>query len=81
MKIRVLLFARLREIVGRDAVEVEIPEGGTLGDVWSRLQEQTPAFRSFRHPPLMARNQAYAAPGTVLREDDEVALLPPVSGG
>jgi molybdopterin converting factor subunit 1 len=79
--VRVLLFARLRELVGRDALEMEVPDGTTLGGVWAALQQSTPALRAFRLPPLMACDQEYAAPETVPREGAEVAFLPPVSGG
>ena len=81
MKVRVLLFARLRELSGGDSLEMEVPEGTTLGELWSRLQAQVPALRAFARPPLMARNLEYAGPGTVLTGDEEIAFLPPVSGG
>jgi len=62
-------------------MEMDLPEGATLGDLWDRLLEQTPALSTYHPPPLMARNQEYAPLETVLKEGEEVALLPPVSGG
>ena len=78
---RVLLFARLRELSGVDCMEMEVPEGTTLGELWRQLQTVTPPLRVFTHPPLMARNLEYAGADTPLSVNDEVAFLPPVSGG
>jgi molybdopterin synthase catalytic subunit len=76
MKIAVRLFAGLRERAGTRAVDVELPEGALLADVW-------PALVLGDEPAglLLAVNHAYAGRDTVLREGDVVALIPPVSGG
>jgi molybdopterin synthase catalytic subunit len=76
MKVRVRLFAALRERAGAGAVELELPEGAVIGDVW-------PALPLGDEPPglLFARNRAYAAPGERLEDGDEIAVIPPVSGG
>ena len=81
MRIRVLFFARLKELAGAGSLELEVPEGTTLGGLWTRLQGDCPALQAFRHPPLMARNLEFASPETLLAGDEEVAFLPPVSGG
>jgi molybdopterin converting factor subunit 1 len=81
VKVKVLLFARLREIVGSDAMELDVTEGATLGELWNRLQESFPSLLAFAHPPLMAVNQEYASPDRALEGEDEVAFFPPVSGG
>ena len=81
MKVRVLLFARLREMSGVDRMEMEVPEGATLGDVWRELQAIAPPLGRLPRPPLTARNLEYAGPDTRLSGDDEIAFLPPVSGG
>jgi molybdopterin converting factor subunit 1 len=81
MKVRVLLFARLRELASRDALELDLPEGSTAGEVWHRLQETVEGLRAYAPPPLMAIDQAYASPDVVLRGGEEVAFFPPVSGG
>jgi Molybdopterin converting factor, small subunit len=75
------MFARLRELAGSDALEMEMTEGTTLGELWGRLQERFPPLRGFTHPPLMAVNQEYASPDRALAGEDEVAFFPPVSGG
>jgi molybdopterin synthase catalytic subunit len=78
--VRVRLFAALRERAGSGSAELELPEGALVGDVW-------PALSSSLHlgdePPgiLFAVNRAYAAPTQALNDGDEVAVIPPVSGG
>ncbi len=81
MTIRVLLFAHLRELLGKDCLEVNLPPGATLKDLWRHLQEENPVLNSYSHPPLMARNMEYVASETVLQGGEEIALIPPVSGG
>jgi molybdopterin synthase catalytic subunit len=70
------LFAGLRERAGVRDREVELPEGARVSDVWGTLAlgEEPPGL-------LYARNRAYAAPEDALADGDEVALIPPVSGG
>jgi molybdopterin synthase catalytic subunit len=74
--VRVRLFAALRERAGSGEVQVEVPDGAVLGDVW-------PALSLGDEPPglLYAVNREYAAPSSPLAEGDEVAVIPPVSGG
>jgi molybdopterin synthase catalytic subunit/molybdopterin converting factor small subunit len=76
VRVTVRLFAGLRERVGFGARELELGEGAQVADVWGALDlgEQPPGL-------LYAVNKAYAAPETALREGDEIALIPPVSGG
>jgi molybdopterin synthase catalytic subunit len=76
MKVAVRLFAGLRELAGTRATEIELPEGAIAGDVW-------PALELGPEPPglLLAVNKSYAARDTALADGDEVALIPPVSGG
>ena len=72
VKVRVLLFARLREIASSDALELELPEGSTAGAVWRRLQEQVEGLRAYPRPPLIAIDQTYASPDAVLAGGEEV---------
>ena len=76
MEVVVKLFAGLRERAGTGERRLELPEGTRLADVWAALDlgEQPPGL-------LYAVNKAYAAAETELRSGDEVALIPPVSGG
>jgi molybdopterin synthase catalytic subunit/molybdopterin converting factor small subunit len=76
MRVAVRLFAGLRELAGLRATEIELAPGSTAGDVW-------PALALGEEPPglLLAVNKSYVTRGTVLSDGDEVALIPPVSGG
>ena len=80
MRVRVLLFARYREIAGRPEVEVEVPSGATLATLWSGLQRDWAGLRVEAHP-LMSIDQTYATPDAILEPGREVAFFPPVSGG
>jgi len=81
MMVRVRLFARARELVGTDAVDVELPAGGTVADLRNRLGEAFPALRPLVPRSAVAVNEEFAAEDLVLSAAAEVALLPPVSGG
>jgi len=76
MRVTVKLFAGLRERAGTGERELEVPEGSRVADVWAPLGlgDQPPGL-------LYAVNKAYAEPSRPLAEGDEVALIPPVSGG
>jgi MoaE-MoaD fusion protein len=76
VQLRVRLFAALRERAGAASVELDLPEGAVLGDVW-------PALELGEEPPglLYAVNREYADRTARLSSGDEVALIPPVSGG
>ncbi len=82
MTVRVLLFAVLRQRAGRESVELELEEGSTVADALAALGRE-PALAELldRVPVRMAVNRDYADPQTVLSGDDELALVPPVSGG
>ncbi len=76
MQVHVLLFAGLRERAGASMVELELPEGAVVGDALERLR---PIAQDV--PVVMAINQEYAAADAPLQAGDELALIPPVSGG
>lgn len=80
MTIRVLAFASARAALGAAAVSLEVPDGATAGEAWRRLTAEHPALG--RGPTCaLALNRSYVEPTAVLAEGDELALLPPVSGG
>ncbi len=81
MKVRLLFFAVLRDIAGTDARELSLPEGATASDVWKSLRDGYSQLAAYTQPPLIAVNESYAAPETVLRDGDELAFIPPVAGG
>jgi len=78
--VSVLLFARFRELAAAESVEVEVPEGATLGEVWKRVVEHVPALRGGAQP-LLACNRVYSRPELRLSGGEEIAAFPPVSGG
>jgi len=76
MRVSVRLFAGLRERAGRDMVEIELPEGAVVGDALARLRPLVDDV-----PVVMAVNRSYAETHVRLQPGDELALIPPVSGG
>jgi molybdopterin synthase catalytic subunit len=82
MKVTVRLFAMLREEAGTDTCEVELPEHATAADAVSAASDQTGLSAEARTiPVVLAVNREQAQPDTALADGDEVAMLPPVSGG
>jgi len=81
MKVNVRLFARYREAAGRDRVEVDLPEGGTVESAWEAVASRFPALSPYRPFTLFALDDDYVGPEHRLRPGDEVCLFPPVSGG
>src|SRR3982074_21860 len=80
MKVRVVLFAKPRELVGQPNVDLALPAGATAADAWSQLSTRYalgPLPRSFR----CAVNSEYAGWDDPLKDGDELAVIPPVSGG
>lgn len=81
MRVRVLFFGVLREKAGTSAEEIELPEGASVRELVAHYETRIPTLRESLGSLALAVNQQYAAPDTKLRDSDEVALLPPVSGG
>lgn len=81
MRIRVRLFAIQRELAGTREVALELPDGATIEDAWAATVERFPAIAPGRNYVRFARNAAYAPAETGLEDGDEVAFIPPVSGG
>jgi molybdopterin converting factor subunit 1 len=81
MRVRIRLFAMQRELAGTRELEVSLPAAATLEDAWSALVERFPVLAPGRQAVRFARNGAYAPAETPLADGDEVAMIPPVSGG
>jgi MoaE-MoaD fusion protein len=81
VRVRVRLFARYREALGREQLEVDLPEDGTVESAWSVVADRHPELAPYRPFTLFAVGQDYVSPDHRLRPDDELCLFPPVSGG
>ena len=81
MRVRARLFAVQRELAGTREVALELPDRATIDDAWTSLVERFPVLAPGRDFLRFARNGDYADASTVLADGDEVAFIPPVSGG
>src|SRR5215469_3204412 len=81
MRIRVLFFGVVKELTGKSHEEVEVRDGGSVRELLQHYESTVPELKSWCSSLALAVNQQYARPDTILKPNDEVALLPPVSGG
>jgi molybdopterin synthase catalytic subunit len=81
MRARVLFFGQLKDVVGRSTEERDFAAGTDLGAVFDAYAGEYPQLRLMAGSIVMARNQEFASRATALAEGDEIAFLPPVSGG
>jgi molybdopterin synthase catalytic subunit len=81
MQVRVLFFGSLREAMGKSAETVSLPEGAKLWHLLEQVSRDKPQVSALVPSLAIAVNEEYATRGTSLKDQDEVALLPPVSGG
>jgi molybdopterin converting factor subunit 1 len=81
MHVTIRLFARLREMAGAAEVRRDVPDGATVRTVWESLVGEFRGLDDYTRVVSCAVNEDYARMTTTLRDGDEVAFLPPVSGG
>ena len=81
MRVRVRLFASLREAVGLPELTLELPDGATADQAWEQLAAAHPPLRGRRASLMAAVNRRYAGFDTRLADGDELSFIPPVSGG
>jgi molybdopterin synthase catalytic subunit len=81
MQIRVLFFGVLKDVIGRSSEVLELPDGSRLEAVLTHYTRQMPRLEALLPSLALSVNQEYSGPDQFLRGGDEVALLPPVSGG
>jgi len=81
MRVRVLFFGSLKDLSGNSSDRLELPDGASVRDVLATYESRIPSLKAMLPSLAVAVNQNYAGPDTKLSPDDEVALLPPVSGG
>jgi molybdopterin converting factor subunit 1 len=81
MRLTVRLFARLRDLAGRAELDCEMTPGASVADVWRVVTSRHPPLEPFGRAVSCAVNADFARMDTEVRDGDEVAFLPPVSGG
>ena len=81
IRIKVFFFGRVRELTGFTEEECEVREGTTLADLLERYIRRYPQLAGFRASLVASRNQEFAEWDTRIANGDEIAFLPPVSGG
>jgi molybdopterin converting factor subunit 1 len=81
MRVTVRLFARLRDIAGAAELSRDVAAGATIGDVWQQLAREFPDLARYERSISSAINADYARMDHAVGDGDEVAFLPPVSGG
>ena len=81
MRVRVHLFARFREAAGKEQVDLDLPDGGTVETAWSAVVDRHPQLAQYRPFTLFAVGHDYVEPDHRLKPGDELSLFPPVSGG
>jgi MoaE-MoaD fusion protein len=81
MRVQVLFFGVLKELAGQPVEQIEVREGASVREVLERYEARIPQLRTSLSSIALAVNQQYAGPDTKLHANDEIALLPPVSGG
>ena len=81
MDVKVLFFASVRDLVGEPEQTVSVSEGANVADLLSEIAGQYPRFGEMERSLMVSVNQEYVERDGVLRDGDEVALIPPISGG
>ena len=81
MRVRVLFFGMLKDLVGRAEERIELDSGARLAAVFDHYAERFPRLREMAGSIVLARNQEFSSPEAAVGEGDEIAFLPPVSGG
>ena len=81
MKVRVQLYAQLRELVGIHELEFELPQGATVRELLEKIYAQKPALRAHDNTILVGAGLEFVARNYKLNPGEEIAIMPPVQGG
>ena len=81
MKVRVHFFSRIRDLVGTSEMDFEVPERTTAGDLLDTVYSKTPALRDWDKSILIASGLEFVGRNYVVKNGDEISIMPPVQGG
>jgi molybdopterin converting factor subunit 1 len=81
MKVRTKFFAAIKDIVGTSEVELDLPSETTAGDLFQSYCRQHPPLQRYANNTMISVNLEFVPPETRLSDGDEIAFIPPVSGG
>jgi molybdopterin converting factor subunit 1 len=81
MKVRTKFFAAIKDIIGTPEVELELPDGITAGELFQSYCQQHAALSRYANNTMISVNLEFVPPETRLHHGDEIAFIPPVSGG
>lgn len=81
MRVKVLFFGMLKDIVGRAEEQIDLEDGALLGSIFDRYAQQFPRLKGLTSSIVLACNHEFSDRAAQVRDGDEIAFLPPVSGG
>jgi molybdopterin converting factor subunit 1 len=81
MRVKLLMFSTAKELAGFEVKDLHMKDGSSVGDLYQFLEECNNKFRRLRSAYRIAVNNEYAMNDRILQQGDEVAIIPPVSGG
>lgn len=81
VRVKVLFFGRLKDVVGQSEESLDVHDASTIEQLFALYSDRIPELAKYRSSVVASRNQEFAAWNTLLHPGDEVAFLPPVSGG